>query len=246
MAIYIWSGKDRSGKKQKGEIEADNLPLARQMVIKKGIAVKSIKSKPKDLLEFLPAFGGKVKDKEKVIFVRQFSTMIDAGLPLVQCLEILQEQQENLNFKKVIGQIKKNVEEGSTLSDAIKRHPKVFDNLFQNLVAAGEVGGILDVILGRLAQYIEKAANLKKKVKSALTYPTIVISIAVIVVAVILIFVIPVFAGLFKNAGVKLPAMTLMVMNVSDFTKNYIFWILAGLVLIVLGLRRIYNTQPAR
>jgi type IV pilus assembly protein PilC len=246
MAIYIWSGKDRSGKKQKGEIEADNLPLARQMVIKKGIAVKSIKSKPKDLLEFLPAFGGKVKDKEKVIFVRQFSTMIDAGLPLVQCLEILQEQQENLNFKKVIGQIKKNVEEGSTLSDAIKRHPKVFDNLFQNLVAAGEVGGILDVILGRLAQYIEKAANLKKKVKSALTYPTIVISIAVIVVAVILIFVIPVFAGLFKNAGVKLPAMTLMVMNVSDFTKNYIFWILAGLVLIVLGLRRIYKTQKGR
>ncbi len=200
MAIYLWTGKDRSGKKQNGEIEADNLPLARQMVIKKGIAVKSVRKKPKDLLEFLPAIGGSVKDKEKVVFVRQFATMIDAGLPLVQCLDILQEQQENPNFKKVIGQIKRSVEEGSTLSDAIKNHPKVFDNLFQNLVAAGEVGGILDVILNRLAQYIEKAANLKKKVKSALTYPTIVISIAIIVVAVILIFVIPVFAGLFTNA----------------------------------------------
>ncbi|MGC9195033.1 MAG: type II secretion system F family protein [Syntrophobacteraceae bacterium] len=246
MAIYLWTGKDRSGKKQKGEIEADNLPLARQMVIKKGIAVNSLKEKPKDLLEFLPAFGGKVKDKEKVIFVRQFATMIDAGLPLVQCLDILQEQQENLNFRKVIGQIKRSVEEGSTLSDAIKNHPKVFDHLFQNLIAAGEVGGILDIILNRLAQYIEKAANLKRKVKSALTYPAIVISIAVIVVAVILIFVIPVFAGLFTNAGVKLPAMTLMVMKASDFTKHYIHWIILGLVLIAYGLRRIYKTPKGR
>jgi type IV pilus assembly protein PilC len=246
MAIYLWTGKDRSGKKQNGEIEADNLPLARQMVIKKGIAVKSVRKKPKDLLEFLPAIGGSVKDKEKVVFVRQFATMIDAGLPLVQCLDILQEQQENPNFKKVIGQIKRSVEEGSTLSDAIKNHPKVFDNLFQNLVAAGEVGGILDVILNRLAQYIEKAANLKKKVKSALTYPTIVISIAIIVVAVILIFVIPVFAGLFTNAGVKLPALTLLVMKASDFTKHYILWIIVALALVAYMLKRIYKTKKGR
>ncbi len=149
--------------------------------------------------------AGKVKDKDKVIFVRQFATMIDAGLPLVQCLDILQEQQDNANFKRVIRQIKKDVEEGSTLSDAVKKHPKVFDNLFHNLVAAGEIGGILDVILNRLAAYIEKMAKLKKKVKGALTYPVIVVAIAVIVVAVILIWVIPVFSQLFRDAGVKLP-----------------------------------------
>jgi type IV pilus assembly protein PilC len=246
MAIYIWAGKDRSGKKQKGEIEADNLPLARQMVVKKGVVIKTIKLKPKDLMEYFPAIGGKVKDKDKVIFVRQFSTMIDAGLPLVQCLEILQEQQENATFKRVIKQIKKSVEEGSTLSDAIKAHPKVFDNLFHNLVAAGEIGGILDVILNRLAAYIEKMASLKKKVKSALTYPAIVVSIAVIVVTVILIFVIPVFTKLFTDAGVKLPTMTLMVMNASDFTQHYIHWIILGLILVVIGIRRIRKTPKGR
>ncbi|MGC8491751.1 MAG: type II secretion system F family protein [Syntrophobacteraceae bacterium] len=246
MAIYLWTGKDRSGKSQKGEIEADNLPLARQMVIRKGITIKKVKVKPKAIEDYLPALAGKVKDKDKVIFVRQFATMIDAGLPLVQCLEILQEQQENANFKRVIRQIKKSVEEGSTLSDAIKAHPKVFDNLFHNLVAAGEVGGILDVILNRLASYIEKMAKLKKKVKSALTYPAIVVSIAVIVVAVILIFVIPVFTKLFTDAGVKLPAMTLFVMNLSDFVKNYIHWIIIGLVLLVIGLRRFGKTPRGR
>ena len=195
MAVYIWAGTDRAGKKTKGEIETDNLPLARQMVVRKGITVRSIKAKPKALSEYFPAMSAKVKDKDKVIFVRQFSTMIDAGLPLVQCLDILQEQQDNLNFKRVIRQIKKDVEEGATLSDAIKKHPKVFDSLFHNLVAAGEIGGILDVILNRLAAYIEKMGKLKKKIKGALTYPLIVVSIAVIVVAVILIWVIPVLPG---------------------------------------------------
>ncbi len=204
MAVYIWTGTDRAGKKQKGEMEADNVSLARQMVTRKGIVIKTIKEKPKSLGDYFPAVAGRIKDKDVVIFVRQFATMIDAGLPLVQCLDILQEQQSNANFKRVIRQIKKDVEEGSTLSDAIKKHPKVFDTLFYNLVAAGEIGGILDVILNRLAAYIEKAAKLKKKVKGAMTYPAIVISIAIIVVAIILIYVIPVFGGLFKDAGVKL------------------------------------------
>ncbi len=246
MPIYLWTGKDRSGKKQKGEIEADNLPLARQMVVKKGVTIQNIKVKPKDLLEFLPAIGGGIKDKDKVIFVRQFATMIDAGLPLVQCLDILQDQQENDNFKRVIRQIQKSVEEGSTLSDAIKNHPKVFDNLFHNLVAAGEVGGILDVILNRLAQYIEKMANLKRKVKGALTYPAIVVSIAVIVVAVILIFVIPVFTKLFTDAGVKLPVMTVIVMNLSDFVKHYIHWIIIGFGLLMYGFHRVRKTPKGR
>lgn len=246
MPIYLWSGTDRAGKKQKGEIEADNLALARQMIARKNIAIKNMRPKPKDISEYIPALQGGVKEKELVIFVRQFSTMIDAGLPLVQCLEILQEQQENATFKKIIKKIKKDVEEGATLSDSIRKHPKVFDNLFVNLVAAGEVGGILDVILNRLAAYIEKVAKLKKKVKGAMTYPGIVIAIALLVVAVILIYVIPVFAGLFREAGAKLPAMTLLVMGMSDFVQSYFHWIIVGLVLVYLGFRQIRKTEKGR
>ncbi len=246
MPVYVWAGLDRAGKKQKGEIEADNLPLARQMVVRKGISIKAVRPKPKDLMDYFPAIGGNVKEKDKVIFVRQFSTMIDAGLPLIQCLDILQEQQLNANFKRVISRIKKDVEEGSTLSDAVKKHPKVFDNLFHNLVAAGEIGGILDVILGRLASYIEKMAKLKKQVKSALTYPVIVISIAVIVVTVILIWVIPVFSKLFTDAGVKLPAMTLFVMNLSDFMKRYFHWMILGLIAFFFALRWFRSTPRGR
>jgi len=246
MAVYIWTGTDRAGKKQKGEMEADNVSLARQMVVRKGINVKNIRQKPKDISEYFPALSSKVKDKDVVIFVRQFATMIDAGLPLVQCLDILQEQQSNLNFKRVIRQVKKDVEEGSTLSDAIKKHPKVFDTLFHNLVAAGEIGGILDVILNRLAAYIEKIAKLKKKVKGAMTYPAIVISVALIVVAVILIYVIPIFAGLFRDAGTKLPAMTVFVMDMSDFMKSYFHWIFLGIGLAVFGLRQFRKTSRGR
>lgn len=246
MPVYIWTGTDRAGKKQKGELEADNLPLARQMVTRKGIVIKDVRQKPKALGDYFPAAAGKVNDKDKVVFVRQFATMIDAGLPLVQCMDILQEQQENANFKRVIRQIKKDVEEGSTLSDAIKKHPKIFDNLFHNLVAAGEIGGILDVILNRLAAYIEKMAKLKKKVKGALTYPVIVVSIAVIVVAVILIWVIPVFSQLFLDAGVKLPGMTLFVMNMSDFAKRYFHWMILGLILLTIGLRKFRQTARGR
>ncbi len=246
MAVYVWTGIDRIGKKQKGELEADNATLARQLVIRKGINVKNVKTKPKSLGDYFPGIGGGVKDKDIVIFVRQFATMIDAGLPLVQCLDILQEQQSNANFKRVIRQIKKDVEEGSTLSDAIKKHPKVFDNLFHNLVAAGEVGGILDVILNRLAAYIEKIAKLKKKVKGAMTYPAIVVSIALLVVAIILIYVIPVFAQLFKDAGAKLPSMTIFVMDLSEFTQSYFHWIILGMVAIIFGLRRFRKSERGR
>ncbi len=246
MPVYIWSGTDRSGKKQKGEIEVDNLVLARQMVSRKNITIRSLKPKPKDISEYIPALQGRVKERDLVIFVRQFSTMIDAGLPLVQCLEILQEQQENAAFKKIIRKVKRDVEEGATLSDAVRKHPKVFDNLFVNLVAAGEVGGILDVILNRLAAYIEKAAKLKKRVKGAMTYPGIVITIAVLVVAVILIYVIPIFAGLFRDAGAKLPAMTLFVMQLSDFAKDYFHWIILGFILAVIGLRQIRKNNRGR
>lgn len=246
MPIYLYKGTDRSGKTQKGEIEADNPTLGRQMLVRKGLDIKSFKPKPKDISEYIPILKPKVKEKDIVVFVRQFCTMINAGLPLVQCLEILQDQQPNPTFKSLLKQVKRDVEEGSTLSDAVRKHPKVFDNLFVNLLAAGEAGGILDVILGRLAAYIEKLANLKKKVKGAMTYPAIVVTIAFVVVAVILVYVIPVFAGLFKDAGVPLPPLTLFVMAVSDFAKNYIHFIIIGIGLFIYALKRIRRTEKGR
>ncbi len=246
MPLYIYKAIDRGGNKKKGEVDADNPTIARQLLVRKGYDIKSLKPKPKDLGEYIPMLKAKVTEKDLVIFVRQFSTMIDAGLPLVQALDILCEQQPNPTFKAIIKQVRKDVEEGSTLSEAIRKHPKVFDNLFVNLVAAGELGGILDVILNRLANYIEKLANLKKKVKSAMTYPGIVISIAVIVVAVILIYVIPVFAGLFTDAGAKLPEMTLFVMNISSFAQNYFHWIGLGLFLLTILFKRIRRTERGR
>ncbi|MGV8075331.1 MAG: type II secretion system F family protein [Syntrophobacteraceae bacterium] len=246
MPVYIYKGLDRGGNKKKGDIEADNPTIARQLLLRKGLNIKSLKPKPKDLGEYVPMLQKKVKEKDLVVFVRQFSTMIDAGLPLVQSLEILHEQQSNPTFKVVLKQVKRDVEEGSTLSDAIKKHPKIFDSLFVNLVAAGEMGGILDVILSRLAAYIEKLANLKKKVKGAMTYPGIVISIAVVVVAVILVFVIPVFAGLFKDAGAKLPGMTVFVMSISDFVQSYIHWMILGVIILVLLIRRFRKSPRGR
>jgi type IV pilus assembly protein PilC len=243
MPVYVWKGTDRQGKRQSGEIEADNPSLARQFVIRKGITISSFKAKPKDLLEYLPFLKTRVTEKELVVFVRQFATLINAGLPLVQSLEILRDQQDNKTFSGVLKDVKRDVEGGATFSDAIKKHPRVFDYLFLHMVAAGEAGGILDVILNRLATYIEKIAKLKKKVKGAMTYPAIVVTIAVSVIAVILIYVIPVFTGLFKDAGVKLPALTLFVINLSDFTKRFFFWMILGVILLVFFLRKI-RKQP--
>lgn len=245
MPEFVWAGIDKKGVKKKGEIDAENEAIARQLLARQGINIQKFKTKPKDLMDYLP-FGGGVGEKDIVIFVRQFATMIDAGLPLIQCLDILQSQQPNISFKKIIKQIKKDVEEGSTFSDALKKHPRVFDTLFVNLVAAGEAGGILDVILNRLAAYIEKAAALKRKVKGAMTYPIIVLGIAVLVVAVILIYVIPVFAGLFTDAGVPLPGPTLFVMNVSAFLQSYIHWIILGMIALSYAYKRVRMNPKGR
>ena len=238
MPVYVWKGVDRKGKRQSGEIEADNPTIARQLLIRKGLNITGFKTKPKDLAEYIPFLENRITERELVVFVRQLSTMIDAGLPLVQCLDILQQQQEERALKRILKQVKKDVEEGATFSDAIKKHPKAFDGLFVNLVAAGEMGGILDIILNRLAEYIEKLAKLKKKVKGALTYPAIVVTIAVVVMAVILIYVIPVFAGLFTDAGVSLPPLTLFVMAVSNFAIRYFYWIIIGIGLLIFAFVR--------
>ncbi len=246
MPIYVWKGMDRKGKRQSGELEADNPAIGRQLLVRKGINVTAFKPKPKDLMEYLPFLENRVKERDLVIFVRQFSTMIDAGLPLVQCLDILQQQQESRALKRILKEVKKDIEEGSSFSDAIRKHPKAFDNLFVNLVAAGEMGGILDVILNRLAEYIEKLAKLKKKVKGALTYPGIVVFIAVAVMAVILIYVIPVFAKLFVDAGVALPPLTRFVMSLSDYAVRYFIWCIVGVVLLVLLVSRIRKNPKGR
>jgi type IV pilus assembly protein PilC len=172
--------------------------------------------------------------------------MIDAGLPLVQGLTILAEQSENKTFKTILKEVTKDVEGGSTLAEAMGKHPKVFDELFVNLVAAGEVGGILDTILRRLADYIEKAEKLKKRIKGAMTYPLVVVAIAIIVIAVILIFVIPVFEDMFKGFGAALPAPTQLVVNMSRFIKGNFHFIIIGLAIIIVALKQYRNSKQGR
>ncbi len=246
MPIFVWKGTDRRGAKQQGEIDSDSIAMAKQVLLRKGVTVSSLKPKPKDLLEFIPFFQARVKEKDLVIFIRQLATMIDAGVPLIQCLEILEEQQGDKLFKRIIGRIQRDVEEGSTFSEALRRHPKTFDSLFVSLVAAGEVGGILDVILNRLATYIEKAAKLKREIKGAMTYPAVVISIAILVVIVILVYVIPVFSQIFSSVGKALPAPTVFVMNLSKFFQDYIHWIFLGGFLTAVLAKRFRNTKRGR
>ena len=185
-------------------------------------------------------------ESDVIIFSRQFSTMIDAGLPLLQCLDILQSQQENPTFKKQLKKIKEAVESGETFADALKRYPKVFNELFVNMIAAGEAGGILDIILQRLSAYMEKMSKLKKQVKGAMTYPAITIVVAIIVVTIILVFVIPVFEEMFASMGSSLPAPTMMVVALSDFVIKNFMYIFGGLFGTLFLLRRIYKTEKGR
>ena len=246
MPDYIWTGVNRKGKKKKGEMEAESENFVRLTLRRQGIEPTKIKPKPKDLFANVKFLQPKVTEKDIVVMTRQFATMIDAGLPLVQCLEILSSQQDNRTFKRILKNIKEDVEEGSTFADALKQHPDVFDDLFVNLVAAGEIGGILDIILNRLAAYIEKASKLKKKVKGAMTYPIVVMVIAVMVVAVILVFVIPVFQAMFADFGKALPLPTQIVVAMSEFLQNYILYIIVGFVLLIFAFRRFYKTGKGR
>ncbi len=246
MPVYIWVGTDISGKDAKGEIEAKDEHTARMLLARKRIRLKKLKKKPKDLLENISFLQPKVKTKDIVIFTRQLSTMIDAGLPLIKGLEILASQQENPTFKKMLTQIKSEVESGSTFADALKKYPKHFDRLYVNMVAAGEIGGILDEVLRRLADYMEKAQALKAKVKSAMTYPTIVLAISAIVLSIILIFVIPTFAKMFKDFGAALPLPTQIVINISNFLKSYFLVIIGSIFVFVIIFKKFYGTEKGR
>src|SRR5881275_3440400 len=215
MPIYKFSGVDAAGTKVAGEREASNKQLLQAALRKERIANIVIKEKGKEFT--LPTLGsGKVPVKDIAIFFRQFSVMIDAGLPLVQCLEILAANQENPAFQKSLTGVRVTVEGGATLANAMKQFPKVFDDLSTNMIEAGETGGILDIILQRLATYVEKAVKLKSAVKSALIYPCSVISIAILVVGALLKFVVPIFANLFVGLGVELPLPTRIVMGLSE------------------------------
>ncbi len=248
MPKFSWEGRNRTGQVQKGEMEAPSEVAVSGQLRRMGIMPSKIKAQGKGLdMELkLPGFAPKVTTKDLVVFTRQFATMIDAGLPLVQCLDILGKQQDNATFKKILINVKESVESGSTFADALKKHPKAFDELYINLVAAGEVGGILDTILNRLAAYIEKALKLKKQVKSAMTYPGTIIGIAFVVIAVILIFVIPAFEKMFADFGGSLPMPTQVVINISNFIQKYILLIIGGTVGTVWGIKRIYKTEKGR
>jgi type IV pilus assembly protein PilC len=245
MPVYKWEGKTLKGVIKKGEMEAPSEAGIRTHLRQQNIVPRKIVAKGKEL-QFSFSLGKKVKDRSIAIFTRQLATMIDAGLPLVQSLEILSSQQENKNFKSIIRQIREDVEGGSTFAGALKKHPKVFNELYTNLVVAGEEGGILDNILNRLANYIEKAEALKKKVKSALVYPSTIVGVAVIVVMILMIFVIPVFESMFKSAGQTLPLPTLIVLAMSKFVKSYILFIIPAIGVLIFLLRRYYKTENGR
>ena len=244
--IYEWKGKNPKGRKVKGEMEAGSSEQVKQNLARRKITPTKVKKKPKDIFENIKFMQPKVKEKDVIIFSRQFSTMIDAGLPLLQCLDILQSQQENPTFKKNLKQIKVAVESGETFADALKKFPKVFNELFINMVAAGEAGGILDVILQRLSAYMEKMAKLKSQVKGAMTYPIITIAVAIIVVAIILVFVIPVFSSMFDDFGSTLPAPTLLVVALSEFVIGNIGWIIGGMILTSFLIKKTYANTKGR
>ena len=243
MPYFNWKGTNSYGEKRKGVIEAPNIESARGHLKKIRITTTKIKEKPKDLFENVEMFKPKVTGKDVVIFTRQLSTMIDAGLPLVQGLEILGNQQENPTFKKILTQVRVNVETGTTFADALKKHPKVFDSLFCNMIDAGEIGGILDTILSRLSIFMEKSMILKKRVKGAMVYPIICLAISIIILGIILIFVVPVFDKMFTDFGAALPVPTQLVVTMSNVVKNNFLYGLVLIGLCIFAFKKFYATE---
>src|SRR5687767_14621743 len=250
MPTYVFKGRNRLNEIIVGERVADNREVLRQTLRREQVTLTSVKEKGREI--GIPKIGGrkKVKAKDLSIFTRQFSVMIDAGLPLVQCLEILAQQQDNKYFQQILMQVRQDVEEGSTLAAAMARHPKVFDQLYSNMVEAGETGGILDLILQRLSTFIEKIVKLKRDIISALIYPSAVIVLAIVAVAVIMVVVIPQFQNIFLGLlgpGEQLPLPTRIVVAISDFLAG---WgglsILAGVIASAVGIRFYYKTPGGR
>ena len=229
MPVFTWEGRTRQGTTKKGVMEATNEAAVMAQLRAQMIVPVGVKPKAKDLLEGINLPGSGPTAKDLVMFTRQFATMIDAGLPLVQCLDIQAEQQENKVFQQCLRDVKGSVEQGSTFADALSKHPKIFDDLYVNLVQAGEIGGILDTILNRLAVYMEKANALKAKVKSAMVYPTTILLVSIGVIVILLVKVIPVFKKMFEDFGGALPGPTQVVVDISEFMQSWILIILIGI-----------------
>jgi len=245
MPVFTFSGKNSAGEKVAGERVAANKQVLALQLRKEQITAPTIREKGKEFA--LPTFGrGKIKTKEIAIFFRQFSVMIDAGLPLVQCLEILAANQENAAFQKTLTGVRTTVEGGATLANAMRQYPKAFDDLTTNMIEAGETGGILDIILQRLAAYVEKAVKLRSAVKSALIYPVAVVSMAILIVGALLKWVVPIFKNLFAGLGVSLPLPTRIVMGLSDFVTQFWWLFIAGVAGLVFGLKWIRKDPRGR
>ncbi len=249
MATFAYVGRNRSGAVKKGELSAKTRDEAVDQLRKQNIVVTSLEEKSGKAGGFKISFGSGLTDKDLVVFTRQFGTMINAGLPLVQCLEILSTQSENKVLRETVSEVKTHVEGGSTFSDALRRFPKVFDDLYVNMVHAGEVGGLLDTILTRLAKHIEKAMKLKGQIKSAMVYPAAIIGVAVIVISILMIWVIPIFAKMFTElSGGKmgLPGPTQLVIDVSNLFQSYWYVMAGAIVALAFGIKKYYGTANGR
>ena len=244
MPNYTWKGRTRAGKTQEGVLVAENKDAVIAILRKQQVTVMAVTEKGKEFA--LPKMGGGISQKEIAVFTRQFSVMIDAGLPLVQCLEILGTQQDNRVFQKILFEVRQDIESGATLADSLRKHPKAFDELYCNMVAAGETGGILDTILQRLSQYIEKIVKLRSAVRSAMVYPVAVITIAIAVVWIILWKVIPTFATLFAGLGAQLPLPTRITIALSKFIGSW-WWMVFGVIgLTAFAIVRFHKTYKGR
>jgi type IV pilus assembly protein PilC len=242
MPVFVWKGRTLAGEAQSGEIEVGRQDEALELLRKKKILVTSMRPKTGGFR--LPKLGGSgVTTKDLAIFTRQFATMISAGLPLVQCLDILAKQASKPSFGRVIGEVTREVEAGSTLADALGKHRNVFDDLFRNMVAAGEAGGVLDEILMRLATYIEKADALKRKIQGAMVYPAVVLSVCVGAAVFMLIFIIPTFAKMFTDFGGELPLPTKIVMMLSAGLQRFWWVMVLAVIALVTAFQRYYATE---
>ncbi len=241
---YVWKGRTAAGDTVAGEMQAGSKTELIMNLKKKRVTMTSAKEKSGGVS--MPLLRQGVSTKDLAVFTRQFSTMINSGLPLVQCLDILAKQAERDHFRKLISQTMRDVEAGSTLADALSRHPSVFNDLYVNMVEAGEAGGVLDVILGRLATYLEKMDALKRKIKSAMMYPAVVFAVTIAATTFMLVFIIPTFAKLYSDFGGELPGPTRIVMALSDFVRTKWYLLIAGLIGVLFGLRKYYNTKDGR
>ncbi len=244
MPVYLWEGRTLSGAIQRGEIEVPDERALQVLLRQKGIVLLKAKKKPLELR--LPFFGRRIKKRDVLIFTQQLSAMINAGLPLLQSLEILVQQTENKALKEVIQKVKQDVEGGMSFAGALKKHPRAFDRLYVDMVVAGEQSGNLDLMLKRVANHMEKMENLKRKVRSAMVYPSIIVIVAILVTIVLLVFVIPTFEKLFRDVGMGLPLPTQMVINLSKFTKANFPYALLALIGAALGLRYYYRTEKGK